>query len=54
MMIEKRYYLNKGHNNLEKVFNPKYFYEMRLINFNYNLGVFNQIALAFQVYQVLA
>ena len=53
-MNEKNYYLNNGYDNLEKVSNPKYFYKMRSINFNYILGVFNQIALAFQVYQVLA
>ena len=53
-MIEKKYYLNNGYDKIEKVSNPKYFYEMRLIKFNYNLGAFNQIALAFQVYQVLA
>tara|TARA_B100001027_G_C16206723_1_gene303171 strand:+ start:774 stop:935 length:162 start_codon:yes stop_codon:yes gene_type:complete len=53
-MIEKKYYLNNGYDNLEKVSCPKYFYEIRSINFNYNLGAFNQIALAFQVYQVLA
>ena len=51
-MIEKKYCLNNGYDNLEKVSNPKCFYEMR--STNYGLGAFNQIALAFQVYQVLA